>query len=127
MIRKFTISFNFFPQMVDNLSHLWFCVWFVFLLTPGFRLYLFQKTAEIHKDSTTIHRITSHVLGSVTIKQNRMFSAFHSYTRGYHRSCFNLLLCNLTLCYYLLLAIDHCQRVLLNQLGFCCTSTTSLQ
>lgn len=54
----------FFPQIVDNLS----CLVFF----PGFRLYSFQNTGEsymFHEDSTTIHRITSHVLRSIMISQ----------------------------------------------------------
>lgn len=56
----------FFPQIIVNLSCLG-CF-------SDFRLYLFQNTAEIymfHEDSTTIRRITSHILKSVTINQTK--------------------------------------------------------
>lgn len=80
-----TFLLFFFPQVVDIFP---VCLLFLFFFLSGFRLYLFQNTAKIymfHEDSTTSHRITSHILRSAMINQTKEDIFISSFIyQGYH-------------------------------------------
>lgn len=85
-----TFLLIFFPQVVDIFPVCCFLVFFFWLQVTGFWLQVswLQNTAKIymfHEDSTTIHRITSHILRSAMINQTKEDIFISSFIhQGYH-------------------------------------------
>lgn len=122
-----TFLLFFFPQVVDIFP---VCLLFLFFFSFWFQVVPFPKySQDIHVPWGFYHQSQDHIshLEECNDQSNKR-GYFHLFIHipGLSLIMFELL-SNLTLCCYLLLAMYHCQRVLLDQLGFCCTSTTSLQ